>query len=200
MSKVLLKYIPEEALPLVAEWLKKYHLHLRISKSRKTKLGDFRPAHHGKPARISVNGDLNPFHFIITLTHEVAHAAVWEKHKRKALPHGLEWQNTYAEMLNQMRQIVDFPEQVQKALLQHLYRPKASSCSDPILYKALKSIDQPNDLQLLEELEEGSYFSFHESRHFKKGKKRRTRFECIDLKNKRLYLISGLAEVKLLEK
>ncbi|MEQ8908216.1 MAG: SprT-like domain-containing protein [Vicingaceae bacterium] len=199
MPTVLLKYIPEASLPLVAEWLKAYKLHLKISKSRKTKLGDFRPANGGKPARISVNGDLNPYHFLITLTHEVAHAAVWEKYRRKALPHGKEWQNTYSQMLDQMRKRVDFPKELNAALDQHLNQPKASSCSDPNLYRALKKLNPQTNEVLLEDLAEGSIFSFHKKRVFKKGAKRRSRFECVDQKNKKLYLISGLAEVEKIE-
>lgn len=198
MSKILLKYIPEAALPMVASWLRKYHLHLRITKSRKSKLGDFRPDYGGKPPRISVNGDLNQYHFLITLVHEIAHAAVWEKYKNRVQPHGKEWQSIYTEKLKSIKKEVEFPEELQAVLERHLARPKASSCSDPMLYRALKNLDTKQST-LLEDIEMGTHFRFREKRIFKKGAKRRSRFECIELKSKRLYLISGLAEIEVLE-
>lgn len=197
MSTILLKYVPKEAIPLIAHWLKVYQLHLTISKSRISKLGDFRPAFKGKPNRISVNGDLNAHHFLITLCHEVAHAAVWEKYGRKVMPHGKEWQDSYREILLEMSGIVTFPPKVEAAIKQHLKRPKASSCSDPKLYKVLKAFDDGNEeLIFLEELEEGSRFIIHNKRSFRKGKKRRSRYECVCLENKKLYFVSAHAEVQ----
>lgn len=196
----MLKYVPEEAIPLMADWLRTYKLHLTISKSRQSKLGDFRPAFGQKGARISVNGDLNPYHFLITFTHEVAHAAVWEKHANKVFPHGEEWKQTYIQKLQIMATEVSFPEEVQRAIKKHLNRPKASSCADPSLYKVLKKFDKnAESITYLEDLEEGQLFSINEKRRFQKGKKRRSRYECISLENKRLYYVSAHAEVKLLE-
>ncbi len=198
MSKTLLKYIPEAALPTIASWLRKYQLHLRITKSRKTKLGDFRPAHGGKPPRISVNGDLNQYHFLITLVHEIAHAAAWEKYQNRVQPHGKEWQSIYTEKLAFIKQEVEFPKEIQSVLEQHLARPKASSCSDPMLYRALKELD-PQKATFLEDVEIGTSFRFRKDRVFKKGARRRSRFECIELKTHKVYLISGLAEIEILE-
>ena len=48
--------------------------------------GRGRPHH-----RISVNENLNPYAFLITLLHEVAHMTTWEKHRlrmRRCRPHG----------------------------------------------------------------------------------------------------------------
>ena len=199
MSAVLLKYVPEQAIPLIAHWLKLYNLHLTISKSRISKLGDFRPAFKGKPNRISVNGDLNAHHFLITLCHEVAHAAVWKEYGRKVLPHGKEWQDSYREILLEMNGKVVFPPKVEAAIKLHLKRPKASSCSDPKLYKLLKEFDaDAEEITFLEELEEGSHFIIHNKRSFQKGKKRRSRYECICLESKRLYYVSAHAEVQLI--
>jgi|SRR5690554_432800 len=199
LSKTLLKYVPQEAIPLIAEWLKKYRLHFTISKSRKSKLGDFRPAYQGKPNRISVNGDLNTYHFLVTLSHEVAHAAVWKKHGSRVLPHGVEWQNTFRTMLLEMMEEVHFPKELSDIIFQHLDRPKASSCSDPILYRALKKYDKDgHSTVFLEDIEHGFHFSLDGKRIFKKGKKRRSRYECICLNNKRMYYVSAHAEVQIM--
>lgn len=197
---MLLKYVPEEAIPLMAEWLKRYQLHLTISKSRQSKLGDFRPPFKNRGARISVNGDLNPYHFLITFTHEIAHAAVWEKHANKVLPHGEEWKQTYSRKLKLMAAEVAFPTEVENAINKHLNRPKASSCADPSLYKVLKKYDKNSEsIIYLEDIAEGQLFSINEKRRFKKGKKRRSRYECIDIDNKRMYYVSAHAEVKPME-
>jgi len=199
MSKVLLKYIPEEAIPLVSKWFKAYQFHLRITKSRTSKFGDFRPAFKGKPNRISVNGDLNKYHFLITLTHEAAHAACWEKHKGKVLPHGVEWQNIYAKLLKEAIAIVSFPGDLLIALKRHLNKPKASSCSDPKLYKAIKIYDEvESDHIYLDSLNLGELFTVNGKKIFRKGIKRRSRYQCEELKTKRLYLVSGHAEVKII--
>lgn len=196
MNKTLLKYLPEQSIPLVIKWFEEYQFHLRISKKRQTKLGDFRPAQNGKPNRISVNGDLNPFHFLITLTHEVAHASTWIKHTNRVAPHGKEWQRDYSALLNNVIQEVSFPDELKAELHRHIQKPKASSCSDPELYKALKKLDSDQEIIYLEQLDEGILFQLHGKRVFVKGKKRRSRYECIDQKNGKTYLVSAHAEVQ----
>ena len=195
MESVLEKYVPVEAIPLMGKWLKEYYIHLRISKTRKTKLGDFRPGFNKQPHKISVNGDLNPFHFLITFTHEVAHVLTWDKYQRRVDPHGQEWKNCYSEMLRTMMHEVKFPSELIGELQIHLNSPKASSCSDPRLYKALKKFDKKTNSVFLEELQEGNLFVLNKNRTFRKGKKRRTRFECFDIDKNKLYYVSGHAEV-----
>lgn len=196
MSKILLKYVPESSLELISKWYQEYPFHLRISKSRKSKFGDFRPAFQGKPNRISVNGDLNQYHFLITLTHEIAHVATWMKYQSKVNPHGKEWKSIYSGMLQELMQRIEFPSDVASALTVHLSSPKASSCSDPSLFKVLKRYNPSSNLIFVEELEEGDHFILQQNRVFVRGRKRRTRFECIELKSKKLYLVSGHAEVE----
>ncbi len=42
-------------------------------------LGDYRNSHAGKGHRISVNGNLNKYSFLITLLHELAHLFTYER-------------------------------------------------------------------------------------------------------------------------
>lgn len=191
--------MPDQAVNLANEWWKILDFELRISKSRKTKLGDFRPSHKGKPPRISVNGDLGPNHFLITYVHEVAHAFVWEKHGRKAAPHGIEWQQTYSNLLEEVIELGVFPTEIETEILRHSKRPKASSCSDPDLYKILSRFEKGDKVVFLEELPEGTPFLIGKDRRFLKGKKRRTRYECKNLDNQRTYYVSAHAEVKEIE-
>ena len=98
-------------------------------------------------------------------------------------------------MLKQLMAETEFPQDVSIALRKHLKRPKASSCSDPELFKILKRYDPHSLAVFLDSLIEGEEFIFQE-RVFKRGSKRRTRIECSELKSGRIYLISGHAEVE----
>jgi hypothetical protein len=196
MEDLLEEYMPYDAVPKAVSWWKELNFQLRISKKRSTKLGDFRPAYQGKPSRISVNGDLGPNHFLITYTHEVAHAMVWEKYGRKASPHGLEWQDTYSNLLEELIKLRVFPDELEDDIRRHAQRPKASSCSDPDLYKLLNKFEKGDHILFLEDLEEGKIFRIGKDKLFVKGKKRRSRFECKRLDNERLYYVSAHAEVE----
>jgi len=197
--KVLEDYMPFDAVEIASKWWNELGFDLKISKGRQSKLGDFRPAHRGKNSRISVNGDLGPNHFLITYTHEVAHAMVWEKYGRKVDPHGIEWRNTYSELLNQLLQLQVFPDDLVDEIEKHASQPKASSCSDPRLYKLLSKFEKGDHILFLEDLQEGEVFSIGKKRRFVKGKRRRTRYECRSLDNQRLYFVSGHAEVQLVK-
>lgn len=200
MSRTLAQYLPESALPLAESWWNEWGFDLRISKSRKSKLGDFRPGLKGKRDRISVNGDLGPYHFLITYTHEVAHLINWQKHGRKVRPHGKEWQEHYRQLLLRLLDQNCFPDELLTALEKHVARPKASSCSDPELFKLLSRFEKDKEVIFLEDLDEGSQFIINQDRKFVKGKKRRSRYECRSLDNKRLYYVSAHAEVKMIDK
>ena len=53
-------------------------------------MGDFK-IHKGQLV-ISINNNLNPYSFLITLTHELAHAFVYRNYKNTRDPHGKKWQ------------------------------------------------------------------------------------------------------------
>lgn len=96
---ILQKYIPAQAAILIARWIDEYKTELKISKSRATKLGDYRHPYGDKGHRISVNYNLNQYSFLITLVHEFAHLLNWNRHKNKVKPHGTEWKQAFQEMM-----------------------------------------------------------------------------------------------------
>lgn len=194
MNSILQKYIPHISIPVVSSWFLETKAHLTIKKPRQTKYGDFRPAYQNKPHRISVNGDLNEFHFLITLTHEFAHVYTWIEYKNTVKPHGEEWKSIYSKMLLELIELKSFPNELNKILIQHITRPKASSCSDPALFKALKSYDVNQGI-ILEDISIGEVFVFR-NRQFIRGNKRRTRIECVDNSNGKIYLINSQANVE----
>lgn len=193
----LIHYIPEAAVLPLTEWLNKNKVALKISRTRSSKLGDFRVARNGDFPRISINHDLNPYAFLITLVHEMAHAKVSAKkiRFRRIKPHGTEWQKVFSEMMQPFLNEDIFPETLLPAVQKYFQKPKASSTSDPHLMRALKAFDAPSENPQLNDLTSGDRFVFRNV-SFEVVKKMRTRFQCRNLQNKRLYLIHGLAEVE----
>lgn len=194
-KKILHQYFPEQAVEIAIEWIEKKKVHFRISKDRSTKLGDYRPPIRYGNHRISVNHNLNRFSFLITFVHEYAHLLTWEKYERKAQPHGKEWKATYRDLMTQIIATSAFPEDIQKELEKSIINSKAASTSEIALSRILKQYDTGFSNPLLEELPEGSLFLVENGMVFKKGEKRRTRYKCINMSNKKTYLVHALTPV-----
>lgn len=90
-------YLPEGSFTEVLFYLQHHKVHLTISRKRQSILGDYRHAHTGKNHRISVNGNLNKYAFLITLLHELAHLFTYEKFGHKVMAHGREWKDEFGK-------------------------------------------------------------------------------------------------------
>jgi SprT protein len=200
IKEILLKYLPEPVVDDCATWIIKKNIHLRITRGRASKFGDYKPLPPGKGHHISVNHDLNPYAFFITFVHEVAHLETYNKYKRNHDPHGKEWKYEFRELLKDFMQKGVFPDDIKTALNSYILNPAASSCSDHDLLRALRKYDKKaEDIFHLEDLPAESLFTMHQSRAgyiFKKGHRIRSRFHCIEMKTNRIYFVSPLAEVK----
>ena len=192
----LSKFIPAAAVPRVLEYLHQYKVHLTITRERKSILGDYRHATTEKNHRISVNGNLNHYAFLITLIHELAHLVTFIQFKHQVSPHGREWKDCYARLLNDFLGKEIFPPVVEQTLKQSMHDLPASSCADEGLMRVLKKFDGDNGMVMVEQLPEGQLFDIGEGRIFKKGKKLRKRFQCIEVDTGKLYLFSPIYEVK----
>jgi len=91
-----------------------------------------------------------------------------------------------------------FPNHLLSILAKHFKNPKASSDTDLTLSLALKQFDEPSDQYFVFQVPEGGIFRLYNGRIFRKGIKRRKRFECIEVKSGKLYLFNANAEVELL--
>jgi SprT protein len=198
--KALEKYLPPHTFDAVVEYLNVYKVHLTVARERKSILGDYRHRTHAENHRISVNGNLNQYAFLITLLHELAHLLTFEKFGNKVQSHGREWKHVFGQLLAQFIQHKIFPEDINTALLQSLHNPAASSCADDLLLRTLKKYDSRNThLIFVEDIPEGSLFKTHDGRVFLKGEKLRKRFRCVEVKTKRVYLFSGVYEAEKVE-
>ncbi|MFA6059923.1 MAG: SprT-like domain-containing protein [Taibaiella sp.] len=196
---VLEQFLPEGTFRKVAPFFRDYDIHLSISHDRVTVLGDYRSPTKECPAhRISVNGSLNPYSFLITLLHELAHMLAYIKFRRSIQPHGAEWRTIFAELLGKYMGRGIFPENVEEALINYQGKITASTCSDPDLYKALKKHDRrKKHMRLVEEIPLNEHFETHDGRVFQKIEKLRTRFRCQEVGTGYVYLFPAVAEVKL---
>ncbi|MSQ79482.1 MAG: sprT domain-containing protein [Flavobacteriaceae bacterium] len=193
---VLEHFLPPGSVEMVESMLKCFPVNLRISKTRASKLGDFRPLPSQQFHIISINHDLNPFAFLITLVHEVAHRNTWNEHLDKVSPHGSEWKQHFRSLMIPYIEKGIFPQGVNMELGRYMQNPAASSCSSPGLTKALKVFDKGDSL-LLDDVPTGSIFIIKDNVKlmFKKGDKARSRYLCLEMRTNRKYWVSGLAEV-----
>ena len=199
--KILCKYIPEKAAPRIVHWIVQLDFKLKITKERATKLGDYRPPVYGSNHQITINHNLNPYSFLVTLVHEIAHLTCFNKYGNSVNPHGEEWKSEYKLLMRDFLHKEIFPDDVLYGLMSHLRDPGASSCSDPKLQRILKRYDDPEkhgNLFFLEKLPYRSKFMFN-GRIFEKGERIRTRYRCKEISTGGLYLFNALAEVEIFE-
>ncbi len=189
-------YIPKSSVNHINSWVQELGVEIKLSVRRRTKLGDFRVKDDKQI--ITINNDLNKYSFLITLTHEIAHAFVYRDYNRRVNPHGVEWKNTFRSMLLNLISINCFPEEICKPLIIYMKNPKASTFSDINLILALKKYDVINRLTI-SNLEEGEKFKIANGRVFIKLNKLRKRIKCIEKNSNRIYFFHPLAEINKIE-
>ena len=192
----LLSYIPKAAHIQIESFLRNMDVNIIVTKQRLTKHGDFRFQPNKKPI-ITVNNSLNPYRFLITLLHELAHFKVSRQFGNRVKPHGLEWKRAFQETLLPFLNPTIFPEPICTILAKHMKNPKASSDRDFDLVMALKKYDEQNEQQYIFEIQDGVTFSISNGRRFVKIKKRRKRIECKEIETGRIYLFSPHAEIQI---
>jgi hypothetical protein len=193
-------YLPPGTGDAVMAYLHQHKVHLTVSKERKSILGDYRHRTHNANHRISVNGNLNHYSFLITLLHELAHLLTFEQYQNRVQAHGTEWKMIFGKLLQQFIQHKIFPADIESELLQSLKNPAASSCAEDGLLRVLRRYDAKGSTHLLiEELASGSLFCIKDGRVFRKGEQLRKRFKCTEIKTRKIYLFSPVYEVELVK-
>lgn len=198
MSEVLSKYLPEHSVTPVFELIKSNSVHLKIVNERQTRHGDYRKALNGKH-EITVNSNLNKYRFLITLVHEIAHLAAFERYGRLIKPHGNEWKVTFQQLMVPFIRPEIFPHSVLPLVANHFRNPTASSDTDARLAHALKQFDERKaDINYIFEVPNGTFFRIKNGKIFQKKGLRVKRYECLEIKTGKLYLFNANAEVELI--
>lgn len=169
-----------------------------VSKKRDSKLGDFRFAPN-KGFQITVNHNLNPYAFLVTYIHEVAHLVTYQKYKDRVNPHGQEWKDAFLELFEPLLDPELLPDDLVQVLQAYLVNPVATSNGFTPLVEELKKYDPSEEPAiLLFNLPEGTPFQLKNLR-LQKGKLRRTRYICQEVQTGKLYLVAKNAQVQLIE-
>lgn len=195
--KPLEPFLPSGTLPLIEAMLQHEHYHIVITKPRSSKLGDFRHPRPGEVPKLTVNGNLEPYNFLITLVHEIAHLKTWRKYQNKVKPHGAEWKNCYSDLLSSFFGKNLFPENFEKALLAHAKEPKYSTHSDAELMAVLYSLEKnkvADNLAALNELPLGTVFHLQQ-KVFRIEEKLRKNYLCSEINTGQKYRINPMARV-----
>lgn len=190
-------FLPPGAFDQVAPFFQTHVIHLTITHERKSVLGDYRSPMQGeKHHRISINANLNPYSFLITLLHELAHLETYIHFKNSVSPHGKEWKTQFRHILIPFIGKNYFPADVEQVLHNYLRNPAASTCTDPKLYKALYKYDQrkPNWM-LVDDIALNHLFETEDGRVYEKIEQLRTRCKCRDIHTGKLYYFQGIIEV-----
>jgi len=193
------KHVPIGAVNYCFDIWKEDPFNFYITRERNTKLGDFRYRRDKKVQTITINHNLNPYQFLITYVHEVAHYRAFTKFGLSIKPHGLEWKKSFQELMAPLLEVNIFPRDVLIPLKRHMINPKASSGSDFFLMVELRKFDQAekeDNVQYLQQVKKGTQFEIR-GRLFEKLETRRTRVLCLEIGSGKKYLISSHVEVKI---
>lgn len=200
IETVLTKYVPAGFESMVANLIFSAPLRFKVAKPRKSKLGDYRPPFDGKPHRITVNGNLNPYAFLITTLHEFAHMNAQIKFGNRIAPHGKEWKHEFKYLLTPLLASEQIPEDLKVALDRSMRNISASTCTDLELSRVLKRYDAKEEkLVLLEELGNNKPFKLGKQL-FERGELKRKRYLCKEINTGKMYLVNRLAAVEPIEK
>jgi hypothetical protein len=201
LNQIFEKHLPQPAIPYCLQLWQETPFSLHIKNPRNTKLGDFRYRKDRKIQTITLNVDLNPYQFLLTYIHEIAHLRIFEKLGPNHLPHGSEWKRMFQDLMEPLFLEKIFPNDIFIPLRLHMKNPPASSSRDLFLMKEMDKYNVKNQDEgqiFLSDLKPGNSFLL-EGRKFTKRETRRTRILCEELGSGKKFLVSSLAKVKPLD-
>ena len=196
MISNLEEFIPVKSINYISSLIEKEKIQFKVVKQRRSKHGDFKRTINGDYI-ITINRFYNQYRFILTLIHELAHYFVTIKYF-KAKPHGKLWKNKFKELLNPLLDKSVFPNDLLKYLSRHMENPKSTFSYDIELSKVLDKYDNSRQKYFyLDQVKDGEIFFYGDGNKFLKIKKRRKRYLCESLLNKKKYLFLGNAKIKI---
>ncbi len=193
------QFLPASAAAYGRQLWQQHQFQFRVSKPRRTRLGDFKVL-PGGTLHITVNADLNPYAFLLTYIHEVAHAVVHRqtqttKRRSRPKPHGSQWQLAFQQLMQPLLIEAVYPPAILEPLRDYMRQPAATSYAHPTLMHALRQADpKPAGQILLHHVPEGQAFTFAK-KTFVRGTFRRTRIVCKEVESGKSYTILAHALV-----
>lgn len=189
---VLEQYLPENTLPFLKKWFADYFIHIKITKNRNSKLGDYRKL-PDKSHQITINSALDKQLFFFVLTHELAHLIAFEKFNNRISAHGKEWKDTFREML--LESIDIYTDDLKPIIRRFSSNPKANFMASPELVRYFY-IENPEDqFAFVEDLSVKDNFHYKGDQYEILEKKKKL-YLCINLNNSKKYLFRPLAKVE----
>jgi hypothetical protein len=155
----------------------------------------------GANHKISVNGNLNQYEFLITLLHELGHLLCYEQYKNRVDAHGKEWKYLYGALLADFIKLDIFPVDIKKSLKKTVLNPAATANGETALLLVLRRYDKAKKegMAFVAHIPDGALFETEKGKRFQKIKKRRIRIECVELSTGHVYSFSGLTEVRVVQ-
>ena len=197
LLRLFQKHLPENAISYCVQLWEESPFYFFVKPPRNTKLGDFRYRKDRSIQTITLNSDLNPYQFLLTYIHEVAHLRAFDRFGTTHAPHGSEWKTLFKQLLEPLLVEPVFPRDLLVPLKLHMRNPSASSARDLFLMKEMSKYDSQTPEQagfFLADIAPQSIFELA-GRKFRKGETRRTRILCEELATGKKYLVSRLAKV-----
>ncbi|MDI9357940.1 MAG: hypothetical protein QM528_03205 [Phycisphaerales bacterium] len=189
-------FLPAESVDRIIAYIQYYRIHLVITKERHSILGNFRYNPQTLEFRITINGNLNHYEFLLTFLHELAHLLTYIHHPLTHLTHGKEWQSTYKELLVKFMDI--FPHDIQTALQSSLKKPAATAHAETNLLRVVQKYDVANNpnSSTIEQLNMGDQFITYNGVAYQIIEKKRKRFICKKVGTKKLFSFSPITKVE----
>ena len=197
---ILKEHVPERCIDEIIDYMEKYAIHMSITRKRFSKHGDYSPPgrvsrHH----RITVNHNLNKYHFLLTFYHELAHLLVWEKYGNQVAPHGKEWQKTFQNLMQDKLTTDCFPAELLPVLKAYFSGYRQIKATTTPLLQALRKYDEDKNVLTVEDIPEGTAFILQNGAAFVKGRKLRTYFLCKEIHSGKEYRVRGTAEARIID-
>ncbi|MCW3160659.1 SprT-like domain-containing protein [Chryseobacterium oryctis] len=186
------KYLPQNTLQYLKIWFSDYYIHIKITRNRNSKLGDYRKLPDSSH-EITINSTLQPQLFFFVLTHELAHLLAFEKYGRRISPHGNEWKHTFRQML--LQSIDVYEEDLKPLLIKFSKSPKANFMASPDLVKYFHIGKQDDNQVFVEELKKGDFFLYRNEKYLLEGLIKKN-YLCLNLATGRKYSFKPLARVE----
>ena len=186
------RFLPENALPFLRKWFGEHYIHIKITRERNSKLGDYRRM-PDKSHKITINATLQPQLFFFVLTHELAHLLAFENFGRRIAPHGAEWKHTFREML--LESIAIYSEDLRPIILKFSRSPKANFMASPDLVKYVHIENVDDETSYVDDLEIGDRFIYRKQTFVIK-EKRKINYLCKNLDNGKAYIFKPLERVE----